>query len=272
MPNATRKIERRETRYFGRPGHEYHVDGVKTPGVTTLIGKGLPKPALVDWAAREVAGYVARERDVVRALLDNSSDAQVVDALKSAHRHKRDAAAVRGTDVHSMADDLMHGREVDPGELRGYVDACVRFLDEWQVEPLVTEAVVASREWGYCGTLDFVGRLPDGTIVLGDYKTSASGIFGDVALQLAAYAHADVYLDAQGEEQSVASLGITRGLGVSLLDGSYAVHELSIGEAPWRAFLHVAWVGRNVTRDTTNAWRSEALYGPDALALSGVAA
>ena len=39
-------------------GHRY-VDayGRKVPGVTTVIGNGVPKPALVGWAARTTAAY-----------------------------------------------------------------------------------------------------------------------------------------------------------------------------------------------------------------------
>jgi hypothetical protein len=33
-------------------GHTYYINGTKVDGVTTIIGNGLPKPALVNWAAR----------------------------------------------------------------------------------------------------------------------------------------------------------------------------------------------------------------------------
>jgi hypothetical protein len=258
-----RGIVRSDFTRNGKTFHTYKIDGYKAQGVTTLLNGGLPKPQLVGWAARTVAEYVAEHREDVRMMLDGWDSQRIVDDLKGAHERQRDAAAGRGTEVHKLADALMHGQDVIvPPELAGYVESCVRFLDEWRVEPLVTEVVVASRQWRYCGTLDFVGRLPDGTIVLGDYKTSRSGIFGDVALQLAAYAHAEVYLDRDGEERSIASLGIDKALGVSLLPDRYRVHELAIGEDVWKAFLHVAWVARNVTRDTTSAWRSEPLDVP----------
>ena len=35
-------------------GHYYEVDGHRVDGVTTVIGDGIPKPALIDWASRTV--------------------------------------------------------------------------------------------------------------------------------------------------------------------------------------------------------------------------
>lgn len=42
---------------FYPKSHRYRLDGDWVPGVTTLIGKGLPKPALPYWAARTVAEW-----------------------------------------------------------------------------------------------------------------------------------------------------------------------------------------------------------------------
>ena len=48
---------------FYPKSHRYKLDGAWVPGVTTLIGKGLPKPALPYWAARTVAEWVADNPD-----------------------------------------------------------------------------------------------------------------------------------------------------------------------------------------------------------------
>ena len=47
-------LERIET----KRGHKYVLDGQPVKGVTTLIGSGMPKPALPYWSAKLVAEYV----------------------------------------------------------------------------------------------------------------------------------------------------------------------------------------------------------------------
>ena len=132
-----------------------------------------------------------------------------------------------------------------PGHLRGYVDACVKFLDEWAIKPLMSERPCGSRQWLYCGTPDLVAELADGTHAMFDYKTSASGIFGETALQQAAYARSEFWIDEDGAEQPTADLNITATFGVHLRDdGSYDCIPLAFDESVFRAFLHVAYVGR----------------------------
>jgi hypothetical protein len=152
---------------------------------------------------------------------------------------------VRGTEVHRHAEALSRDEDVDvPGELYGYVSACADFLDEWAVRPLLTEAVVGSRAHHYAGTLDLVAALPNGEVALFDYKTGASGIWPDTALQAAAYRYADFHLTADDREASVADLGITAAYAVHLRPDGYAVHPLDADETTFRRFLDVAAIAR----------------------------
>lgn len=224
--------------------HWYTLDGVKVDGVTTLIGDGVPKPALTRWAAKSVAEYVAGNRDHVRDCFDWMDDQALIDLLKAAPWTARDKAAVNGTDVHALADKLTHGLEVEvPEHLAGYVESCVRFLDEWQPTPIVTETTVASRQWKYAGTLDGVYELPNGVRVIADWKTG-KGIYAETVLQLNAYAAAEFYLDGEGNEQPVKDLGITEGMAVLLRPDGYEVYPLPIDETQFKAFLHAATVAR----------------------------
>jgi len=43
---------------FTHNGHRYRLDGMPVTGVTTILGGGIPKPALVRWAPRVVAEWV----------------------------------------------------------------------------------------------------------------------------------------------------------------------------------------------------------------------
>lgn len=178
--------------------HSYKLDGEPAPGVTTVIGDGIPKPALSYWAAKSVAEYAVENLDTL-ATLDRFA---AVDLLKGAPWRDRDAAARRGTEVHRLGEQLVAGQEIEvPDELVGHVDAYLRFLDEWQPVPLLVEAVVINRTHRYMGTLDLVADLADGQRWLLDIKTTRSGVYGETGLQLAAYRNAEHYLDDQGDEQ-----------------------------------------------------------------------
>jgi len=225
-------------------GHWYKIDGRKADGVTTLIGDGLPKPALLPWGIRSVAEYAADHLDRL-VEMQPMGRAAIVAALKQAPYTDRDRAAKRGTEVHGLAEKLIHGEQVEvPDELAGHVESYVRYLDEWQPTPVLVEATIASRKWGYCGTLDAVYDLPDGRRVIGDIKTSRSGIFPEIVLQLAAYRYADVYLDKDGSEQPMSDVGITAAQGIWVRADGYDVYDLPADEAAFNKFLHVATVAR----------------------------
>ncbi len=227
---------------FGR-GHWYKIDGRKADGVTTLLGDGLPKPALINWAANTTAAYAVDNWDEL-------SDLPVSERLTTLQKCRygvRDAAGRRGTDVHRLAEELVHGREVKvPEELAGHVESYVKFLDEWKPRPLLVEASVGNRTWNYAGTLDLVAGLPDGTVAIWDVKTARSGIFPETALQMAAYANAELYLDADGDEKPMADLGITAGYAVHVRADGYDVRPVDIGPTAFKIFQHVMWLARQI--------------------------
>lgn len=222
---------------FYPASHRYKLDGQWVPGVTTLLSKGIAKPFLVDWAAREVARFAADNLEILNALDD--ADARY-DLLKSAHNRHRDKAAVRGTDIHAIAERLLHGHEVEiPEHLTGYVDGYVRFLDTWQPTPVITERPCASREHWFAGTGDAVIALPSGERLLVDYKTGKR-LYGEVGLQLAAYAHAEFYVDEDGAEQPMPSVDGLAGIHVTPTGTD--LYRIADPDLAWKQFRHVAWV------------------------------
>ncbi|MFE6127490.1 hypothetical protein ACFQ6Q_04320 [Streptomyces sp. NPDC056437] len=226
--------------------HYYKLDGRRVTGVTTLINGGIPKPNLIDWAARVVAEYVA-DNPAEIASLRGAGRRQLVDFLKVRHNAIRDKAGARGTDVHTYAQRFLSGEDnlTVPDELLGYVEACVAFLDEWQVLPVLVETAVASRAWQYCGTFDVVGDVYDGTRRIVDWKTGASGIWGETGLQLAGYANAEFYHHDDGTEHQMADLSIDKGLAVHLKpDGTYDAFDTVIDATAFKKFQHVAAVAR----------------------------
>jgi hypothetical protein len=225
---------------FAEKTHRYWLDGKPVPGVTTLLGKGLPKPALVYWSAKCVAEYAIDNPDGVEALRAIGRDAGVA-ALKQIPWQKRDEAAVRGTDVHALAEQIIHGNEVEvPEHLLGYVEGYTRWLDQFKAEPIVTEVPVANRAHWWAGKPDAVVRLGGETWLL-DWKTS-SGVYGETALQTAAYASAEFYLGPDGPDDEQPMPHIDR-IGVVHItpDGSSLYDLGDIAEA-YGVFRHVAYV------------------------------
>lgn len=171
-------------RQYGR-NHSYYLDGVKLPGVTTILGDGVAKPALVGWGINTTAGYAIDNWEELSELKPSLR----LERLKKSPYADRDAAAKRGTEVHKLAERLAGGHEVDvPDELAGHVDSYVKFLDEHQPEPYLLEtACVSLSKWPYAGTFDAIFDFPGHGRLLCDIKTARSGVFPDNALQLAAY-------------------------------------------------------------------------------------
>jgi hypothetical protein len=143
-------------------GH-YYLDadtGERVPGVTTIGGNGLPKPALLNWAGEATAEYAVDNWDTLAAL----PLTERLKKIKGGRYEKRDAAANKGTAVHAMAERLIAGEKVTvPDELTGYVDACVAFLDNFDVRAVHVEAVVYSETNRHVGTCDLIADvlLPD---------------------------------------------------------------------------------------------------------------
>jgi hypothetical protein len=216
-------------------GHSYLLDGKKVQGVTTIIGNGLPKPALINWAANTTADYAVDHWDELGELTPSKR----LDILKKCRYEERDAAARRGTEVHALAEQLVNGTEIEvPEPLAGHVDSYLRFLEDWNPQPIIVEASVFSRQHRYAGTLDMVALLAGLGTGLWDVKTTRSGVFGEVALQLAAYRYADFYLDADGNEipmPEVDHCGV-----IWVRSDGYELIPVEAGPAQFRSFLYVA--------------------------------
>jgi hypothetical protein len=239
-------------RRYGRTGHGYTVDGTKRPGVTTIIGKTLPKEKLTDWAARSGADEMVNYWDEFAALLPMERH----DRVHHAYRRDRDRGAKRGTEIHRLAAQLAEGEHVTPPEeIRGHVESYRDFLDVVNPVPLVggTELVVASRTHAYCGTVDLVADLP--AMVCGDefidpcrwlleLKSTRSGIYPESALQACAYTRAEVFVDQDNpdDERQMDWLKIKRTGVVWIRSDSWEFRPIDTGDEVWDFFLHLRWL------------------------------
>lgn len=249
---------------FEQGRHRYTLDtpqGVqaKVQGVTTLIGGGIPKPAIAPWHGRMVAEWVdanPQEVERLRGLPDVRSRGRtrsaLVDRLCKVPGEVRDAAADRGSEIHALAEQIVAFREVavietHDAEIQGYLE----FLDAWEITPVLTEAMVAHRGDWWAGTLDLVATSPhlnDGAPVLIDLKTS-NYVYGETALQTAAYARAEFWVD-NGYERPMPDIAAT--YVAHITPQGTDLHPLctsreEINEA-YRQFLVAAFTTKNAGR------------------------
>lgn len=228
---------------FSPGNHSYWMDKKRVPGVTTLIGKGLPKDALMYWAARTVAEYVTYNPAEVETLR-NLGEGPMVAALKNIPWQKRDEAAVRGTDVHAIAEKVVHGEEAEvPEHLIGHVQGYVDFLDAFDVRPVLTERSCANRKVWYAGRFDLIADVGAYRWLL-DVKTSKS-VYGSTALQVDAYRHAEFYVDDDAPDVEIPMPeGIER-LGVlHVTENGTELRPLDSTGEPFRIFQHVAYLAK----------------------------
>jgi hypothetical protein len=227
-------IQRIDREWNGNKFHTYKIDGKPAVGVTTAL-KGIPKDALVPWAAKEVATYVVDNIYDVKRMLDSGGRQPTIDFLKGIPHQKRDTAAVRGTQVHALAERYIRGEEVEvPDDILAYVEGYASFINDWRPVSVHEELVVASRKHMYAGTLDSIQLIPEVGLTLVDYKTSR-GVYGEVALQVAAYRYADVYLDGDGAEQPMPAVEETKVLHIQ--PGTYDLIPLKADEEAFQNYL-----------------------------------
>jgi hypothetical protein len=216
--------------------HEYVIDGQHVKGVTTLINAGLPKN-LAKWGSEAVANRAIDEWDSL-SLMPVSGRLK---RLQSAPWDNINRAAIRGTRVHELAEKLGNGNTITvPADIKGYVEACRRFIEEWHIQPQHIELPVYSRTHKYAGTVDLIAND-----FIWDYKTSASGIWGSAAYQVTAYRYADFYLDDNGEERPIPEIEGCRGIHL-METGDYEVYPLESDRHIFEQFLAIQQVAQAV--------------------------
>lgn len=235
-------------------GHGYSDDeGNKIKGVTTWLNEGTAKPALVNWAAKEAAGYAVDEWD----RLNGMSVSERLDDIGKGWRKSNKAAMLRGTEIHALAEHLVRGEPVDaPEHVAGHVDQYARFLDDFDVEPVVVEGVIGNLDVypPYAGTLDLIADLKGEARQLIDLKTG-KGVYGEVGFQLAAYRYATILIDGNGDPGPMTEVDSCSVL--HLQADSYALRPVVADEAVFRAFRHIQvaalsvqesrdWIGEEV--------------------------
>lgn len=203
---------------------------LRVTGATTILGGGVPKPALVDWSARMVAEFVRDNPLEVQRLRDHDGeDLDMVRELKAVPNRVRDAAAVRGTDVHAIAEKLIYGTPVVvPDEYEARVYGYIDLLDRFEIDPVLTERSIGNREHWYAGRFDSIMRIPalGDCLILGDWKTS-NRVYGETALQTAAYSKAEFYVADDDPNTEIPMPEIARTMVCHISDQGSELYDLA---------------------------------------------
>lgn len=192
------KSKGREGFIYDDARHVYTLDGHRMYGVTTVLGV-INKPALIQWSANLASAHAltfAHKHDdpsaIARAFRDalayglTSQRAKALgkkwpafEHARLAHARKRDEGAETGTDVHAICERLIKKAiKTSKGKLtvKRHRDPMVQKFITWAIKENVTflgsETKLYSKDLWVAGTCDVFFKLPDGTRVVGDIKTT----------------------------------------------------------------------------------------------------
>lgn len=221
----------------------YDWKGNRFWSVTTILSGGVPKPALLPWGIKMVAeGAVEAVRSGALVPMVEQDEMAAVQFLKGLPYAKRDRAANLGTEIHQAIEVLAQGKPWPdwPLPIRPHMDRFREFSQAFRPEWLASEATVYSRTQAYAGTLDAIVRIGDRTLLL-DVKTGKA-IYPEVALQLAAYRHAEFIGLPDGNEEPMPA--VDGAVALHLTDQGFSLIEVETSERVFNAFLYAREVFR----------------------------
>lgn len=216
--------------------------------------------ALIDWVSRLTAWGVANSPDIIRQLagvpeIDSKENKSLANRLakEASERAGRSYKAQLGTALHAATEHWDQTGELAPNapeqfrpllESYGRVTAGIRWY--------ATEQFVVDDELQVAGTADRYGVLPNGTLAVFDVKTGSLYAPWKFAMQLASYAHGQLYDPATGARTPVGNVDRKVGFIIHMpADGQecrlHAI-DLEYGRVLMRAAKWVLEMQRNPRR------------------------
>lgn len=226
-----------------RGSRYYTWQGERFWSVTTVIG-ALNKPAIPAWAAKKAAVFAVENTESWLALARTGQTRAAIDLIKGAPWRERDSAADVGSAVHRAIEAYTLGQPMPkfPEDVAGHMTQFEHFLREFEPKFEMAEATVYHRGHKWAGTTDGVAVI-DGKRVIIDYKTSnpndrtGHGIYPEVALQLAAYAHAEFVGLPDGTEEPMPP--VDEGAAVWIRPDDWAYVPVRVDDEVYTAFRYV---------------------------------
>jgi hypothetical protein len=172
--------------------------------VTTILGC-LKAEGLLYWTAEEAAKAAVNSAASLQARIEEEGRQAVIKWLRDARFRRAKGertAAELGTEVHAACESYaLTGQRPDvDAEVQPFLDQFDRWAQEFQPVYQAAEVTVYSPSYGYAGTCDAFLTV-GGVRCIVDYKSSRKSFdnrgnpttpYPEVALQLAAYRHAEL--------------------------------------------------------------------------------
>lgn len=218
---------------------------LKVPSVTSVLDM-MPAPYLRKWNSKITAMSAIENLAYVNEVAAKSKT-RAIEWLKGAPDRELSKAADMGDRVHKVLEDLINDPlfEVED-DLTPYVDGFYQFCDRFEPEWLFIERPIFSVTHLYAGSFDAICKIKNKNYIL-DFKTTRSGISSKVAMQLAAYARADVMFNDENEEIEMPH--IDAGAALWLRPDKWAFQPLRIDDDVFHTFLSLRrvfeWEQRN---------------------------
>lgn len=242
--------------------------GKKEIGYTRVstVSKLLEDPnSLINWRVRQTMKGLVRRADLINMVLAHPDDSRALDRVAADALEAADASAGAnsGTALHAIMHrwgdgdpvNLLEGMQmaVDLEAVkRLYATTGVTLVPGWN------EHMIVHHKSKVAGTFDCLLKLPDGRVVIGDYKTTKTGsvayAFGGWAIQLGLYANGTAYRqDPKPGEDRYPDFpaGFDPNIGmiihVPVGEGRAEFFELDL-RAGWEAAKHALWAREWRTR------------------------
>jgi len=211
--------------------HRYTWEGKEIKSVTTVL-KVINKPALINWASGCAVDFISEQIKPGESY-DELELSAMWQGARKAHWQKKVDAGDLGTFLHKWVESYIKGEKPGKPVNEQLQESVLKFLiwvKKHNVKFLLSEQVIFSKKYMYCGTTDFICTI-DGKMYIGDLKTS-SGIYPEMWIQTSAYRHArsEEFTNEKFEGQLIVRIGKdgTFEFGILKDDDEYLVDERKI--------------------------------------------
>lgn len=248
---------KRGGRYYSLTRTRFTDDGLagedmaRLYSVTTILSRGMPKPALTRWLQNEVARKAIDYAEQLVEMKANGDSEAAKQMLTAFAGSKRDIAAEAGTAIHQAIEAL--GQAQTPAEVsvvmgglddevRPFVHQFLAWCEDVQPTFHAQELTCWNERYAYAGTLDMIATV-NGQRCIIDIK-SGKGAYPEAALQMAAYAHSEFTMAADDDEPTPTSeWGIEKGYVLHLRPDGWELLPVRIDDEVFRMFQSVVQIG-----------------------------
>ena len=216
------------------------------PSVTSVLNM-LNKPGLNQWAVNvtlnkleETLSDISDVREDKMVVMSKNDVESTLKMAKGVQKDVLASSADLGTRAHDTIDRIVRGDTENLVIDEDVKQVVKNFWQWWNHSGVVLDprgdSMIYSAKYGYAGAADALGVLPDGNLVVVDFKTS-NGIFDTHIIQVAAYAKAlEEQLIAIGNPPEKAKVKEAYVVRFSKFDDEYEVKRVANIDESFNAF------------------------------------